>query len=67
MDQSWQVFDSAKTVVNCYIYASAQRAQLESGGFELVEALDMTVRPFDYCTPPADWMAQFLCRHKAHE
>jgi len=61
-----QLIDHKPDSVTYYIYPSAQREQLETSGFELVEALDMAARPFDFRDPSADWMVHFLCRHKAH-
>jgi SAM-dependent methyltransferase len=64
--QGWYyLVDYYAVVVTYYIYPDVQRRQLEQAGFELVEALDMNAQPFNFSTPPNDWMVHFLCRRNA--
>ena len=58
----YQLVDRRADVILYYIYPHVQLGQLGISGFEVLEALDMEARPFNWSEPPADWMVHFLCR-----
>lgn len=61
--QGWyHLIDYYAAVVTYYIYPDVQTRQLEKAGFEVIEVLDLAAQPFNFSTPPNDWMVHFLCR-----
>src|SRR5262249_48458768 len=57
-----QLIDYQADVVTYYIYPSLQKKQIESSGYEMIEALDMKGVDFSFRKPTKDWMIHYLCR-----
>src|SRR5262249_4111523 len=51
-----QLIDYQADVVTYYIYPAVQKKQIESSGYEMIEALDMRGLDFSFHKPTTDWM-----------
>jgi len=61
--QGWyHLVDYADHVVTHYVYPHVQLRELEAAGFLTLDVLDLKGRPFDFTSPPEDWMVHFMCR-----
>ena len=64
--QGWfNLIDRAADVVTYYVYPDVQKRQLKIAEFAVLQVLDMQAQPFDFSSPPDDWMIHFVCQARA--